>query len=421
MTDQPRNPEPGARNLQASAVIVAAGRSSRMAGLDKQFALAGGRPLLAHTVAVFEQSQLIDQYVVVLSAENLLRGRALAFEEGWQKLRGFVVGGARRQDSVWNGLVALGEGSPGPTWVMIHDGARPFVTEQILADGLAAAQQHGAAVAAVPVKDTIKLVESDTLQVRETPPRERMWAIQTPQIFRYDLIVAAHRLAQERGSDVTDDAMMVELADKPVSVYRAAYTNIKVTTPDDLEAARHIFSASAAAAPQPVTTPTPATPALPRMRIGQGYDVHRLVEGRPLILGGLTIPFEKGLDGHSDADVLTHAIINALLGAAGLGDIGRYFPPTDPVYKGISSLQMLREVYSLVQERGWTLANLDATIAAQRPKLAPYIPAMREKLAHTLGLSSDLINIKATTTETLGFVGRQEGLEGQAVALLVRA
>lgn len=167
----------------------------------------------------------------------------------------------------------------------------------------------------------------------------------------------------------------------------------------------------------PTPNPQPPTPAT---RIGQGYDVHRLVEGRPLILGGVTIPFELGLDGHSDADVLTHAIINALLGAAGLGDIGRYFPPTDPTYKGISSLKMLSHVHDLLQERGWHIQNVDATIAAQRPKLARHIPDMRKSLAETLGLEVSQINVKATTTETLGFVGRMEGLEAQAVALVSR-
>lgn len=403
---------------------MAAGRSTRMAGLDKQFAVANGRPLLAHTVRVFEQSDLISEYVVVLSAENLMRGRALAFEEGWRKLRSFVTGGARRQDSVWNGLAALVSDDKNfqtPQWVMIHDGARPFVTPQILADGLAAAQEYGACTAAVPVKDTIKLVEGQSGLVRETPPRELLWAIQTPQVFRYDLICAAHRQAQATNAEVTDDAMMVELTGQPVKVFRAAYTNIKVTTPDDLILAQHLLADPASPKPEiqtPVTQLEP--PKMPEMRIGQGYDVHRLVPERPLILGGVTVPFELGLDGHSDADVLTHAIINALLGAAGLGDIGRYFPPTDQTYKGISSLQMLREVYALVQERGWRLANIDATIAAQKPRLAPYTPAMCEALANTLGVSPASINVKATTTEKLGFVGRIEGLEGQAVALLVR-
>lgn len=421
-TSKPPHPSEIPHPSKVAAVIVAAGRSTRMAGLDKQFALAGGRPLLAHTVAVFEQSDLIDEYVVVLSAENLLKGRALAFEEGWTKLRGFVVGGTRRQDSVFQGLLALADGArPAPEWVMIHDGARPFVTAQILAEGLAAAEEFGSAVAGVPVKDTIKAVEPESGLVRETPPRELLWAIQTPQIFRYDLICAAHRQASTSGVEVTDDAMMMELAGQPVKIYRAAYTNLKVTTPDDMALAQSILKGSSSQnQPEPAETKKEPVRSGPEMRVGQGYDVHRLVEGRPLILGGITVPFELGLDGHSDADVLTHAIINALLGAAGLGDIGRYFPPTDPTYKGISSLQMLKEAYQLVQERGWRLANLDATIAAQRPKLASYIPAMREKLALTLEVEPSLLNIKATTTEKLGFVGRMEGLEGQAVVLLRR-
>ena len=217
----------------------------------------------------------------------------------------------------------------------------------------------------------------------------------------------------------TDDAMMAELAGYPVKVFQAAYTNIKVTTPDDLDQARLILAGQTFSAPTPPTATVPLQ--FPAFRIGQGFDVHRLVEGRPLILGGIEIPFELGLDGHSDADVLTHAIINALLGAAGLGDIGLHYPPTDPAIKGISSLQMLGELYEKIRAEGWQLVNLDATVVAQKPKLAPYVPEIRRKLAETLGVAENQLNVKATTTEKLGFAGRMEGLEGQAVALLVRA
>lgn len=421
----PASGQPGPPE-RTGAVIVAAGRSARMAGLDKQFALAGGRPLLAYTAAIFEKSPLIHEFVIVLSPENLARGRELAQAEGWTKLKALVEGGPRRQDSVWNGLQALTspEATAAPTWVMIHDGARPFVTEKILADGLAAARETGAGVAGVPVKDTIKQVDRVSSLVHETLPRELLWAIQTPQVFRFDLLFRAYQSGQASGADVTDDAMMAELAGYPVKVFQAAYTNIKVTTPDDLDQARRILSALAAAETAAETAPHPpgpvSGPAFPALRIGQGFDVHRLVEGRPLILGGIQIPFELGLDGHSDADVLTHAIINALLGAAGLGDIGRHYPPTDPAIKGISSLQMLEEIYHQLQAENWQLVNLDATVVAQQPKLAPFVPQMRRKLAATLGVDESRLNLKATTTEKLGFAGRLEGLEGQAVVLLVK-
>lgn len=418
-----------------AAVIVAAGRSTRMAGLDKQFASFNGKALLAHTIAVFESSPLIDEYVVVLNEDNLLRGRALAFEEGWRKLKKIVTGGGRRQDSVYNGLMAL-DGEAVPDWVLIHDGARPFVTPQILQDGLAAAREFGASVAGVPVKDTIKIVSPQDLTVRETPPRSLLWAAQTPQIFRYKLIIEAHQQAIVRNLDVTDDAMLLEELGQPVKFYQAAYTNLKITTPDDLNLAGHLFQFDRQGNPmsrvssskfqvsnlQEAQNKTKAEtePGTPNFRVGQGYDVHRLVEHRPLILGGVLVPFEMGLDGHSDADVLTHAIINALLGAAGLGDIGRYFPPSDPAYKDISSLKMLSLIGPLLQERGWQVQNIDATIAAQRPKLARHIPEMCQKLTETLGLESGRINVKATTTENLGFVGRLEGLEAQAIVLISR-
>ncbi len=421
------------RPEKVTAVIVAAGRSSRMAGLDKQFAtLSDQRPLLAHTVAVFEASPLIAEYVLVLNEANLLRGRALAFEENWQKLKKIVTGGARRQDSVYNGLLALGESSA-PDWVMIHDGARPFVTAKILEDGLQAALEFGASVAGVPVKDTIKLVLPENLTVQETPDRKLLWAVQTPQTFRYNLIVEAHQQAIIRQFDVTDDASILEQLGHPVKIYQSAYTNLKITTPDDLELLTgnksevgSIKSESFSNKPsrnsqlsyqQPTTDNRQPSQ---NFRIGQGYDVHRLVEGRPLILGGVNVPFEKGLDGHSDADVLTHAVINALLGAAALGDIGRYFPPTDPTYKDISSLKMLSLIHDLLKERNWQIQNIDATIAAQKPKLAKFIPEMCRTLAETLGIEAGQINVKATTTETLGFVGRLEGLEAQAIALLTQ-
>lgn len=422
---QPEQPptSPNVPNPELIAVvIVAAGRSTRMAGLDKQFAIAGQKPLLAHTVAVFERNPVITHIALVLNQDNLLRGRALAYQEGWQKVLYIVTGGARRQDSVWNGLQSLSH-TP-PKWVLIHDGARPFVDDKIIADGLAAVREHGASVVGVPVKDTIKLVTTDTLLVEQTPPRELLWAVQTPQFFDYTLICEAHREAICLQLAVTDDASLLEKLNRPVKIFQGTYTNIKITTPDDLLLAQCIFADNPAHIAVNATNlrPSPKTTfqnnTLGQMRIGQGYDVHRLVVGRPLILGGLHIPFEFGLDGHSDADVLTHAIINALLGGAGLGDIGRYFPPSDPTYKGISSLAMLGQVNQLLQSNGWQIQNIDATIVAQRPKLSPYAAQMRQLLAATLDIATDQINLKATTTEKLGFVGREEGLEAQAIALI---
>lgn len=402
-------------------VIVAAGRSTRMAGLDKQFALAGGRPLLAHTVGVFERSPLVSEIVLVLNADNLLRGRALAYEEGWQKVQKIVIGGSRRQDSVWNGLQAF-EKKP-PTWILIHDGARPFVTEKIIEDGLRTVQEHGASVVGVPVKDTIKLVSSNDLLVEQTPPRDLLWAVQTPQFFNYELVCEAHREAINQQLDVTDDASLLEKLGRPVKIFEGNYTNIKITTPDDLALAQRIFAENATVKYSSRSAEIKAArndANLSQIRVGHGYDVHRLTVGRLLILGGLEIPFEFGLDGHSDADVLTHAVINALLGAAGLGDIGRYFPPTDPTYKGIPSLKMLSQVHTLLCERGWRILNIDATVAAQRPKLSSYTFKMRQNLAETLQIEVDQVNLKAVTTEQLGFVGREEGLEAQAAALLAR-
>jgi len=299
-----------------------------------------------------------------------------------------LAGGQERQDSVFNGLSAMMADHPDTEYILIHDGARPYVTLQVIENTLALAVSTGAAVAAVPVKDTIKLLGEDGIS---TPDRSKLFAAQTPQGFEAKLIVKAYETAASQNFTGTDDAQLVERLGHKVALAQGSYTNIKITTPEDLPK---------------------------QCRAGTGFDVHALVEGRPLVLGGVTIPFEKGLLGHSDADVLTHAIMDAILGAAGLGDIGRHFPDTEEAYKGISSMTLLKKVAAMAEEKGFALANLDATIIAQRPKLAPYHEAMIQNLAQILGCTADKINLKATTTEKLGIPGREEGIAAEAICIL---
>ena len=256
-----------------------------------------------------------------------------------------------------------------------------------LTGALEAAEKTGAAAPAVPVKDTIKLADDAGL-VESTPPRQKLFAMQTPQCFD-----RAAYLALAGDEAVTDDCQLFEQAGRPVQLVAGEYENYKITTPDDLKGE---------------TT----------MRIGHGYDVHKLVEGRDLILGGVKIPYEKGLLGHSDADVLTHAVMDALLGAAALGDIGKHFPDSDPAYKGADSLALARHVAALLAEQGYRPVNVDATILCQAPKLAPHIPAMAQNLAAALGMEPGAVSVKATTEEHLGFTGQGLGIAAHAVALL---
>ncbi|MBE0466912.1 MAG: 2-C-methyl-D-erythritol 2,4-cyclodiphosphate synthase, partial [Candidatus Desulforudis sp.] len=274
----------------------------------------------------------------------------------------------------------------------------PFVTPEQIAELAAAARKWGAATLAVPPKDTVKIGTPDGFSA-STLPREHLWLVQTPQAFRYDLLTEAHRLARERGFTGTDDTSLAEYAGHTVRMVPGSYANIKITTPEDFPAAEALLGGG------PVRT-------------GFGYDVHRLVGDRKLVLGGVEIPFDRGLAGHSDADVLVHAVMDALLGAAGAGDIGGLFPDNDPAFRGLSSLVLLDRVAGVVRERGLEVANLDAVVVAQAPRLAPFIPRMEGNIARVLGVSPAVVNVKATTTEGLGFTGAGAGMAAYAVAAL---
>ena len=396
--------------VKVSAIIVAAGASRRM-GFDKlSYRLPGGKTVLETSVAAFAAHPQVDELILVAGG-NLPACQVIA--AACPKPCTVVGGGATRADSVCSGLrAAKGQ------LVAIHDAARPFVSEQVITDALAEAEAMGAAAPAVAVKDTIKIANDGA--VVQTPDRAALFAVQTPQCFCRNLYWKALEAVQgEKVHLVTDDCSLFELAGLPVHLTQGDYANLKITTKEDLPV--HLTQGDYANLKITTKEDLPAAAQNKgenTMRIGHGYDVHRLVEGRKLIMGGVTIPYEKGLLGHSDADVLLHAVSDALLGAAALGDIGKHFPDTDPRYEGADSLMLLREVGRLLDETGYTVGNIDATVLCQAPKLAPHIPAMRQNIANALGLALDDVSVKATTEEHLGFTGEGLGIAAHAVALI---
>lgn len=392
------------------AVIVAAGRGTRMGlSINKVFARVGGMTVLERTIRVFAQYARVDGGIVVVATPGEEeKVRSLLGEAGLlTRVKAVVTGGADRQASVFAGLRALGtrEGM-----VLIHDGARPFVTGALIDRCIDSVCAYGSGVAAVPLKDTIKEIDEQGMAVR-TPPREQLRAVQTPQAFELPLILAAHEQVEKTGIRATDDAALVEMMGQKVALVDGEVENIKITTPEDLDLGERIAQKQDGKERRQMQT----------MRIGHGYDVHRLVEGRALILCGVHVPHSRGLLGHSDADVATHALMDALLGAAAMGDIGRHFPDTDPAYQDADSLVLLDHVMELLTQAGYTVGNVDMTLIAQQPKLKDFIPRMRENLARRLHVEEDCVNVKATTTEKLGFEGEQLGISAHAVACIVKA
>ena len=381
------------------AVIVAAGRGSRAGlGVNKVFHPVNGRSVLGRCLDAIEGSGRFDGAIVVLSSEDEARFAELCRREGpFDIVKGTAPGGETRRDSVCNGLLAL----PGDTGIVaIHDAARPFVSVKIIDATLESARINGSGVISTPVVDTVKQIGADG---RVTSlDRDALRAVQTPQCFDYRRILKAHLQARDEGLAVTDDAMLFEHYYGDVSLVTTddATENIKLTTKADFDALNRAE--------------------MNDVRVGFGYDAHRLVQGRRLVLCGTEIPHDRGLDGHSDADVAVHALMDALLGALALGDIGRHFPDNDPRYEGADSMKLLEKVMALITEKGYRVGNADVTIVAQRPKLAGYMARMRARLAGGLGLNEDRVNVKATTTERMGFEGEELGISSQATVLLYK-
>jgi 2-C-methyl-D-erythritol 4-phosphate cytidylyltransferase/2-C-methyl-D-erythritol 2,4-cyclodiphosphate synthase len=438
---------------KVAALIAAAGAGNRFAvktpgemrqigGVNhrvlKQFTLTDGEPMYLRAARTFAEHEAVDEIVFIFP-----EGYSIPDDIDIAKPFTCVAGGDTRQASVRNGIAAV---SFARGIVLIHDAARPFVTAGIIDSVIEAAERSGAAVPCVPVTDTLYELdepESDDenpLTVYKIPDRRQFLAAQTPQGFDLELIREAHEkaasdnidLAAELRQDCALDEMGLRLAvaeSRPenygIMNRRVGGSDIFEATDDASIAMRYGGAGIAVALGDPINkkityaADMPGASALPdAYRVGTGFDAHKLAGGRKLILGGVELPFEKGLLGHSDADVLTHALMDALLGALALGDIGKLFPDTDERYRGISSMKLLAEVTELISEREWRVENVDLTVIAERPKISPYREQITASLAEALGVEPLRVSVKATTTEGLGFTGREEGIAAQAVVLL---
>ncbi len=383
--------------MHVSAIIAAGGRGARFGASEpKQLLVLGGVPILQRSVEAFLRSARVDEVIVALPADLAANPPAYLLRADPRLV--LVEGGGRRQDSVAN---AVGRLAAQTDIVVIHDAARPLVSEALIARTIDAAAASGAAIAALAATDTVKRGDASGVIVG-TLPRSEVFLAQTPQAFRAEVLRDALAVASA-SVDATDEAMLAEQAGHRVSLVEGERTNIKITTQDDLEMAQRLLGGSS-----------------PRIRIGNGYDLHRLVVGRSLILAGVAIPFEKGLDGHSDADAVCHAVTDAVLGASSLGDIGRMFPDNDPEWRGANSLVLLARAVASVRAAGFAVSNVDVVVIAQRPKLVPHVDAMRRNLAGALGVSLDCVSVKGKTNEGVDSMGTGDSIAVHAVALVVQ-
>lgn len=373
------------------AVIVAAGMSNRMNGVNKLLVRVGGMTVIERALRHFENCGNIDYIVVVTRKEMADYIKNLKLN----KVIKIVEGGSSRQDSVREGINVCPEGTE---IIAIHDGARPFIESGLIEKVTDDCKKFGAAMLGVKVKDTIKITENGFIE--DTPDRDKIYIAQTPQVFEFNMYKEALRVAYENNLNFTDDCQLVENIGKKVYITEGSYRNIKITTAEDIDLAKHILGDI-------------------MIKVGHGYDVHKLTKDRKLILGGVEIPFEYGLLGHSDADVLVHAIMDAILGAIGEGDIGKHFPDNDNKFKGISSLKLLESVIGIMREKRFEIGNIDATVIAEKPKLSGFVTQMKQNIARICEIGEENINIKATTEEGLGFTGEGKGISAHAVVTVV--
>lgn len=410
---------------RVAAVLAAAGSSSRM-GHDKLFMSFGGKSVVrraAEAIAPFAQEK-----IAVCAPESLQKMARELEGTGFR----VVPGGSSRALSVAAALKELEGGGI----VLVHDGARPFVTPSVIQGCIETARRHGSAVAAVPCKDTVRRCSFGRAEA--SFKRSEMYQMQTPQCFCLDRLKCAYlRMDESALAACTDDAAVYEAAGEEIYLSPGDYANIKITTPEDAVFARALCQGSCSAEPAcqagadggqareykaycgaADTDAANTYNGENKMRIGNGFDVHALVKGRRLVLCGVEIPHETGLEGHSDADVALHALMDAMLGAAGLSDIGQCFPDNDPQYKNADSMKLLERVADMLKMRALRVSSADITVIAQAPKLSPYISDMRANIAKALQLPQDRANVKATTTERLGFTGRKEGIAAMAAVLL---
>jgi len=380
--------------MSVCMVLLAAGSGRRMQAADNKILLRiAGKTLLEHCLQAIEKSGAADEVVLVVRECDEVRMAELT--RSFPLPIRFVYGGAERQDSVMNALRVISENTE---VIAVHDAARCLASPKLIADCIESAKEHGSGVAGRRVYDTVKRVDGD--HIVDTLDRSELVMIETPQCFRTELLKKAYAKAYEDGFYGTDDAMLCERIGEQPKLVLSEEVNIKMTDPRDMEYGAYLMQQKK------------------ENRIGQGYDAHRFAEGRKLILGGVEIPSERGLLGHSDADVLTHAVMDALLGAAALGDIGKHFPDTDERYRGSSSIELLKCVGKLLAESGAEIVNIDATLIMQAPKIAPYREQMKENISAALGIDVSRVSVKATTTEKMGFEGREEGASSLSTCLI---
>jgi 2-C-methyl-D-erythritol 4-phosphate cytidylyltransferase/2-C-methyl-D-erythritol 2,4-cyclodiphosphate synthase len=380
---------------RTAVIIAAAGRGRRVGGsVPKQYLKIGGEHVIIKTLRKFQEMDAIDYIFVVTNSDYMEFCEELVERFEITKVEDIIVGGKERQDSVFNAINVINTKKPGIKYLLVHDASRPFVSEEVILNVLKATEEKGAAVACVAMTNSVRKIGTHgDMSHSESVDRSDYFQVQTPQGFKKSILIDAYNKAYDDSYYGTDDASIVERAGYEVEIVDGDYGNIKITTKEDL----------------PMDN-----------RVGLGFDVHRLVNGRRLVLGGVDIPYEKGLLGHSDADVLTHALMDALLGAAGLGDIGRHFPDTNEEYRGISSLILLSRVKESLDENFYKVGNVDITVIAEKPKIRPYLEEMTTNIAEVLDVEKSRINIKGTTTEKLGFVGRGDGIACEVVVSLYR-
>jgi len=381
-------------------LIPSAGIGSRIGGdLPKQYQVLAGKMVIDHSLDIFSALHEIDSIWLALSPQSDFH----LFQD-YPKALVLSSGGETRAQTVFNTLGLMLEQLPASDWVLVHDAARPgLMKEDVLRliHAVTADSEQCGGILAIPLADTLKKANlTKVSQIEKTLSRDGLWLAQTPQMFRIGELHIALKKAFEKNLQITDEASAMESEGYSPMLVQGSSENFKITYPQDLNMMEKIL--------QPTST----------IRIGQGYDVHRLIEGRDLILGGVLIPFTKGLLGHSDADALLHAITDALLGAAGLGDIGKHFPDTDPQYKNADSSQLLKHTYELLKSRGFIILNIDSTIICEQPKLSQFIPSMIAHISQLLELQIACLNIKAKTNEKLGYLGQSEAIEAQAIVLV---
>tara|TARA_Y100000817_G_scaffold128797_1_gene101003 strand:- start:45405 stop:46592 length:1188 start_codon:yes stop_codon:yes gene_type:complete len=384
-------------------IILSAGKSSRMDGIDKQLVKIRGKNVINYSIELFSKLKETRSITLMLSEKNVDEVKQIIKTLGINKHIYTLIGGKLRQDTVRIALKNLSSIYTTNDLVAIHDGARPFVSKTIVLNGIKSAQASGAAIPIIPLSDTIKKVSNNL--IIKTYDRSKLAAVQTPQFFKFDVLNTAYEFLND---EITDDASAVELSGGLVSSFPGSLENIKITNPIDLKIAYSIKDKK-----QEFNNTNSNLG-----RYGTGFDCHKLVDGGPLVLGGVKIPFEKGLAGHSDGDVLLHAIASSLLGAGNFGDLGSNFPSSQKKYKNMSSDFFVKQSKKLLMDKGWEILYVDTTIIAQKPRLNKFVELIVDNLSKILFLDRDCINLKITSTDSVGFIGNSEGIAAQSIATI---